>query len=265
MRHFLIIGLAASGMMLSSCSPVSLAAGAGVAAGTAAVQEGGLGRAASDVRIQTVINDLWFRHDLEMFRKLDLTVSQGRVLITGVVQDPQHRVEAVRLAWQAAGVVHVINEIKIANSDGIVGYAKDAWVSARIRAALIMAKDIESINYSVDTVQGSVYLMGFAQDQAELNRVIQISRTIENVKQVVSYVKLVGTPEQASSGPPGGGNPNQNNGSYNQGGFDQGYDQGYNQGGYDSGITSEAAPVAPVSSTEATGEPIEWNQKSVYD
>ena len=68
-----------------------------------------------------------------MFTKLDLTVNQGRVLITGVVQDPKHRVEAVRLAWQPTGVVQVINEVKVADSEGIIGFAKDAWISGRIR------------------------------------------------------------------------------------------------------------------------------------
>ncbi len=178
---------------LSSCTAVAV--GSGVAVGTAAVQEGGVSRAASDARIQADINQRWFSHSIDMFRKLDLTINQGRVLITGVVQDPQHRVEAVRMAWQPVGVVQVINEIKVADSEGIVGYAKDAWISGRIRTSLILDKDVESINYSVDTVQGNVYLMGFAQDQGELNHVINVTRTIGGVKRVVSYVKLAGTPE----------------------------------------------------------------------
>ena len=178
---------------LSSCTAVAV--GSGVAVGTAAVQEGGISRAASDARIQADINQRWFTHSVDMFRKLDLTINQGRVLITGVVQDPQHRVEAVRMAWQPVGVVQVINEIKVADSEGVVGYAKDAWISGRIRTSLILDKDVESINYSVDTVQGNVYLMGFAQDQGELNHVISITRTIGGVKRVVSYVKLAGTPE----------------------------------------------------------------------
>ena len=161
---------------LSSCT--SLALGTGVFLGTASVQEGGLSRAASDARIQAEINQRWFSYNVDMFTKLDMTVNQGRVLLTGVVQDPQHRVEAVRLAWQPAGVVQVINEIKVADSEGIVGYAKDAWISGRIRAALILDRDVESINYSIDTVQGSVYLMGFAQDQGELNHVVGIARTV---------------------------------------------------------------------------------------
>tara|TARA_R110002095_G_scaffold210027_3_gene196979 strand:+ start:2469 stop:3206 length:738 start_codon:yes stop_codon:yes gene_type:complete len=219
---------------LSSCT--SLALGTGVFLGTASVQEGGLSRAASDARIQAEINQRWFSYNVDMFTKLDMTVNQGRVLLTGVVQDPQHRVEAVRLAWQPAGVVQVINEIKVADSEGIVGYAKDAWISGRIRAALILDRDVESINYSIDTVQGSVYLMGFAQDQGELNHVVGIARTVGGVKRVVSYVKLVGTPETREGA--------------------QNYQPAFDNTAGNGAVGGAAG--------DAQGDPITWDTESVY-
>ncbi len=242
MKKYKALFLIGSGLVISSCSMAGIAGMAGVAVGTAAVQEGGLSSAASDARIQIAINDLWFRHDVNMFAKLDLTINQGRVLITGVVQNPEHRVEAVRLAWQPKGVVQVINEIKVANSEGIVGFAKDAWITTRLRTALILDKEVESINYSIDTVQGVVYLMGFAQNQQELNHVMDIARRIENVKQVVSYVKLVGEPvvsgykRQAVSGVHEASSF-QNNGQVNS-----------DQKNIDDNL----------------GDPIDWSQESVY-
>ncbi len=175
-------------LMLNGC--VWVAAGVGARAGVSAAQEGGIARTAKDARIQAEINDLWFKYDVATFAKLDLTVNSGRVLITGVVQDPDHRVEAVRLAWQPVGVTQVINEIKIADSTGIKGYAKDTWITTRLRALIVFNKEIQSINYSIDTVQGTVYLMGFAQSQEELDNVIETARTISGVSQVVSYVKV---------------------------------------------------------------------------
>ncbi len=228
---------------LSSCT--SLAVGTGVAIGTAAVQEGGLSRAASDARIQADINQRWFAHDVNMFAKLDLTVNQGRVLITGVVQDPQHRIDAVRLAWQPVGVVQVINEIKVADSEGIVGFAKDAWISGRIRAALIIDRDVESINYSIDTVQGSVYLMGFAQNQGELNHVIGIARKVGGVKRVVSYVKLVGTPET-------------HEGAQN---YQPRFDNTIQNA---NGEPVNQQPIQGGMQGQANGDPITWNTESVY-
>ena len=186
--------------LMQGCAAVGVATGVGATAGVAAAQEGGISRAASDAVIQTKINDLWFRHDVEMFTKLDMTINNGRVLLTGVVQNPEHRVEAVRLAWQPEGVKQVINEITVADSDGITGYARDAWITSRLRTALIFDKNVLSVNYSIDTVKRVVYLMGYAQDQAELNRVMEIARTMRDVKQVVSYVKLVGEPENEGAG-----------------------------------------------------------------
>lgn len=184
---------------LAGCSLAGTAIGAGATAGVAASQEGGLRRAWTDAKIQTQINDLWFRYDVDMFRKLDMTVNQGRVLLTGVVQKPEHRVEAVRLAWQPADVKQVINEIRVADSESLFGYARDAWIAARLRTALTLDRNITSINYNIDTVAGIIYLLGVAQNQVELNRVIEIARTIPDVKQVISYVKLA---QDSQTAPP---------------------------------------------------------------
>lgn len=257
MNKSAILSLSLTVVALAACAPVGIATGVGATVGAAAVQEGGLSRAASDANIQAKINDLWFRHDVKMFAKLDMTVNQGRVLITGVVQNPQHRVDAVRLAWQPEGVVQVINEIKVADSEGIVGYAKDAWISTRLRTAIMVDKNVQSINYTIDTVQGTVYLMGVAQNQQELNRVIEHARTIENVRQVVSYVKLAGVPVAQEvgtmqQGRPGsasnGWQPTNGNGQAGSGG-------GYGQLSADEVSAQGGAPVAPV----ATGEPLDWN------
>ena len=173
---------------------LGLATGVGASAGVAASKEGGLSQAAEDFRIQTEINNLWFRYDVDTFSKLDLTVTQGRVLVIGVVQNPEARVEAVRLAWQPKGVTQVINEVQVAESGGITGFARDTWITTRLRGQLTFDKQVESINYSIDTVKGVVYLMGTAQTQQELDHVIGIARTVPDVKRVVSYVRIAGTP-----------------------------------------------------------------------
>lgn len=191
---FLTLSVSCSALLtLSACSlPVSLATGAAATTGIAAAQEGGISRAVSDVSIKAHLNDLWLKKDLDMFSKLSSTVENGRVLITGVVQQPEHRVEAVRLAWQVPGVKQVINEIRVADSEGITGYVRDSWISTRLRTALTFDKNVQSINYSIDTVQGVIYLMGYAQNEEEHHHVTEIARRISGVKQVVSYVKLVG-------------------------------------------------------------------------
>lgn len=194
-RLFSLALVGTSLIALSACTPVGLAAGAAATTGIAAAQEGGINRAVSDSWIKAQINHAWLQYDVDTFAKLGTTVKQGRVLITGVVQNPEARVEAVRLVWQVEGVKQVINEIRVANSEGVKGFVTDNWISSRLRTAILFDKQVQSINYTIDTVQGVVYLMGFAQNQTELNRVIETARTISGVKQVVSYVKLVGDQE----------------------------------------------------------------------
>ena len=188
-KILLLSSLVALPFALPGCT--ALGVGAGAVVGASAAQEGGLSRAMKDARIQAEINDLWFKYSTEAFGQLDMTVNNGRVLITGIVQNPDYRVEAVRLAWKPEGVTQVINEIRVAESEGIKGFARDTWITTRLRAALVFDSDIQSLNYSIDTVQGTVYLMGVANDQAELDKAVSIARTIPDVQQVVSYVKIL--------------------------------------------------------------------------
>lgn len=194
MKRILFLVVALSGFLVSSCTPIGMAAGAGATLGIAAAREGGVSGTASDVRIKALISEKWFRYDLETFSKLNVTVDQGRVLITGVVQSPEDRVEAVRLAWQVEGVREVMNEIRLADSEGVQGYVRDTWITTRLRTTITFDSEVHSINYSIETVQGTVYLMGVAQSRAELDRVIELARTIPHVKQVISYVKQTGEP-----------------------------------------------------------------------
>lgn len=189
-RAFLLF----SGLLILTvgCTPIGIATGAGAALGVAAAQDGGIRGAADDVRIKALVSDRWFRYDLDTFAKLSLNVNQGRVLITGVVQDPEDRVEAVRLAWQVEGVTQVINEIRLADGEGLPGYVRDKWISTRLRTEMTFDADIRSINYSIETVQGTVYLMGVARNQAELDAVLSLARSIPEVKEVISYVRMVG-------------------------------------------------------------------------
>lgn len=247
MKHtytFLLLGAFA----FSGCTPIGMATGAGATFGVAAAQEGGLSRATSDLRIQAEINDLWLRSNFSSFLKLDMTVNNGRVLVTGVVQDPEERVEAIRLAWQPKGVTQVINEIQVAESGGIVGFARDSWISTRLRTSLTLDRDVQSINYTIDTVKGVVYLIGVAQNQAELNRVIEKARTIPDVKRVVSYVKLAGQDDPVSASVDGASSSGADSGysSSSQGtssyepqplndgdmGYSSGYDNSYDSGNY---------------------------------
>jgi osmotically-inducible protein OsmY len=184
------IGILATVALLSGCDPVSLAVGAGASLGVASAQEGGVRGAITDDAIQLKIADFYVKKDFTMFRKLNVTVKEGRVLITGSVPNPDMRVEAVRLAWQADGVRQVLNEISVDDGAGIKSAVVDGWITSNIKAKLMIDKYVESINYNIDTVNGNVYVMGVAQSQKELTRVMDYARNASHVHNVVSYVRL---------------------------------------------------------------------------
>jgi osmotically-inducible protein OsmY len=191
----LLAGLAAS---LSGC--VTLVVGGAATAGVAASEDRGLGGALTDTRIRTDINGKWLSVSMDMLQKVDLTVSEGRVHLTGTVPTADMRLQAVKLVWQVEGVRQVIDDIEVGEDKGGVGdYARDVWISTRLRTDILFDRNIESVNYSVETVDGVVYLMGVAQNQAELDRVTEYARNLRYVKRVVSYARMKGQPVPAAT------------------------------------------------------------------
>ncbi len=193
-RFAAVLALAALGGMLQGC--VGMVAGAAATSATAASQERGLGGAISDTEIRANINRQLFDHDIKLMNDVGLSVVEGRVLLTGTVASQQARLDAVRLAWQARGVREVINELKIGNEGGITSYARDTLISTRLKTEMLFDKEIQAINYSIETVEGVVYLMGIAQNAAELDRVTNRARNLSYVRKVVSYVRLKDDPRR---------------------------------------------------------------------
>ncbi|MSP83843.1 MAG: BON domain-containing protein [Alphaproteobacteria bacterium] len=187
MPMLLLAALAGAG-----CSPVGVAVGAGATAGIAVAQERSVGDAISDLSIKTELNALMIGRDPTLFSDVSLDVIEGRVLMTGDVKTPDDRVEAVKLAWQIEGVKEVINELQVTDRGGIANYLQDAWISTRLRSNLTFDREIAAINYNIETVNGVVYLIGIAQNQPELDRVLAHARTISHVEKVVSHVRLKG-------------------------------------------------------------------------
>jgi osmotically-inducible protein OsmY len=127
-----------------------------------------------------------------------ITVTEGRVVLTGSVELHQTRVDAVKLAWQTAGVRAVADEIQVSQEAGFGSATKDAWIAKKLRTQLMFNGDVKNINYTIDVVNGVVYLMGIAQDQAELNRVVALARDTADVKKVVNHVMLKTDPRRNS-------------------------------------------------------------------
>ncbi len=188
-----VIVLTLTMLILSACQG-ALFAGIPVV-GHKVVQERSIGNAVDDNIIFAEVKSNYAQTDIDnLFTNVSVEVHEGRVLLTGTVKDPQHRIDAVRQAWLVKGVKEVINEIQVTDRSSIKDYAQDIWISTQVRGKFILNKHISSINYTADTVNGIVYLMGVAQDAEELDTATYIAGTIRGVKKVISHVRLKDDP-----------------------------------------------------------------------
>ena len=191
-KVWLLLGLVAAAGGLGGCTGAVL--GVGAAGGVAVAQERSVGAAIDDKTIQLQINADLLRQDEALFRQVDVEAVEGRVVLTGAVATPEKRLQATRIAWQASGVKEVANELQVTDRGGVVNYAKDAWITTQLRTKILTDTEIFDINYTVETVNGVVYLLGIAKTQAELDRVTGHARTIRGVAKVVSHVRLKADP-----------------------------------------------------------------------
>ena len=144
----------------------------------------------ADTIILAQLKNEYFTNNENIFFNVGVDVLEGRVMLTGSVEQIDERIEATKLAWGIDGVNEVINEIQISNDEDILDYADDLVMKTKINAKLLLEKNILSLNYSIEVVNGVVYLIGIAQNQKELDAVIEISKKTYGVTSVISYVRL---------------------------------------------------------------------------
>ncbi len=176
------------GLSLSGC--VGAVAGVGAAAVAAGNTEKGLGTSISDGVIRVKLADRFLQADASLFTNVSVSVNDGAVLLTGAVEQPEHKVEATQLAWQTRGVIEVINEIEVSDKSSIKDIAKDLAAAAQLRAKLIAEQGVSSINFSVDVVNGTVFLTGIASSEEEMNTVVALARELRFATNVVNYIRI---------------------------------------------------------------------------
>jgi len=184
----LILGLP---IVLGGC-PAAIVGGLAAAggAGYTANQERGAGGSVDDFAIKTNIQNAWLKTNPLMQRDLTVTVYEGRTLLTGMAPNPEFKAQAKEVAGRVPGVKAVYDEIEIAPPESAWDSAKDTWISSRVRTELAFTPNIRSVNYTVETTNKSVYLIGSARSQAELDIATSAARTTPDVKRVVSYVEI---------------------------------------------------------------------------
>lgn len=186
-RHALLAAL--TPLLLTGC--VTTAVSAGTEAGISLAEERSLGRKMDDMTIYSDINRMFLNEKTnELFSDVTIDVRHARVLLTGNVDTEAQAQRAVELAWKARGVQEVLNEIIVNPNATLIDSASDNLVKKNLEARLLVTKDVWVINYSINIVNGTAYLLGRVHDQGELNRVLNVARTTKGVKRVVNYLQM---------------------------------------------------------------------------
>jgi len=190
----LILALCLAVPLLGACTPVGVVVGAGAAGGAMALEERGFTASARDKVTSATIEKGMIDSSFSLFRNVGVTVIEDRVYLTGVVETQDQRIEATRIAWTAQRVRDVVNEIEVGARGDLIDAGRDQAIETRLTAALTFDGGVSAVNYSAEAVNGTVYLFGIAQSQAELDRVRALARTVPNVRRIVSHVVLKDDP-----------------------------------------------------------------------
>jgi len=191
MRYFICIFVLL--ISLNSCVGVLFGAGAAVG-GKVFSQDKTFGESISDTTIWTKIRTGFVREKVDgLLGSINIEVSEGRVLLTGFVDNSEDILKILKVVWEQDGVKEVINEINVKNKENdpnVFDYAKDSWTTSQIKTKLLFASEVRSANYSIETVNSVVYIFGIAKDEAELERVKNIASEASGVKKVMSYARV---------------------------------------------------------------------------
>jgi osmotically-inducible protein OsmY len=203
---FGIVVILALPFALGGC-PAAIVGGLAAAGGTgyAANQERGVGGSVDDFSIKTNIQSAWIQANPAMQADLNVTVYEGRTLLTGMAPTPEVKAQAKDIASRVPGVRAVYDEVEVGPPEGAWKGTQDAWITSRLRTELVFNSSIRSVNYTIETVNKSVYLIGSARSQAELDMATTMARNTPDVKRVVSFVDIrpgVPVAAQAASPPP---------------------------------------------------------------
>lgn len=180
-------------VFLTVAVPISLSGCVGVAFDP---QERPFSKAIDDFNTRTELNARLLGEDPEMFTNVSTSVIEGRVHLSGNVLNDEQRRKATELAWSTPNVTEVVNDIEVTDRTGLVDAARDRWISTKVRARILSDTSIHDVNYTIDTQNRVVFILGIAQNRGELDRVVAHARGVDGVDRVVNYAVLKNDPRR---------------------------------------------------------------------
>ena len=180
--YILILGL-------SGCVGVSSSGifGTGV---SVALDPRSVGTQIDDSIMQKSLSARIILFDKKFLFSVNSKVLDGRIFLTGKVDDPEEKLKLTKMAWETDGVRSVRNDIKVKEEFNFKQSAKDILITSQLRTALILNKNIKATNYQIDTYKKKIYIYGIAQNYDEKDLVISEAEEILDVVSVIASITL---------------------------------------------------------------------------
>ena len=177
-------------LFLSGCAGVSSKGifGTGV---SVALDPRSVGTQIDDSIMQKNLSARILLMDKKYFLSIKSKVLDGRIFLTGKVDNPEEKLKITKLAWETEGVRSVRNDIKIKEKFNFQQSAKDLLITSQLRTALIINKQIKATNYQIDTYKKRIYIYGIALTSDEKSLVVQEAKEILDVEDVIASILLV--------------------------------------------------------------------------
>ncbi len=177
-------------LFLSGCVGVSSKGifGTGV---SVALDPRSLGTQIDDSIMQKNLSTRLALNEKSYLISVNVKVIDGRIFITGKVNDPEEKLKITKFAWETKGVRSVKNDIRIKEEFNFSQSAKDLLITAQLRTAIIFNKEIKASNYQIDTYKKKIYIYGIALTSDERKKVINEAKEILDVENVIASILLV--------------------------------------------------------------------------
>jgi osmotically-inducible protein OsmY len=177
-------------IVVQGCSPVGILASGGATTMVIAEGDRSLGAVVDDATIKVQLSAKFLKSKNNIFLNINTTVADGRVLLTGIVENQEIRIDAVKSVWEVSGVKEVINEIEVGDKATLKEYTNDLWITAQVKSLSAQTVGFRVLSYNFETIKGKVYIAGISSRPKQLQEIISAIKTIKGVKEIVNYVTL---------------------------------------------------------------------------
>ncbi len=150
-----------------------------------------IGMQIDDTIMQKNLNARLALTDKKYFLSIQSEVIDGRIFLSGKVDEPEEKIKITKMAWETKGVRSVKNAISIKGQSNFKGTAKDILITSQLRSALIFNKKTKARNYTLETINKNIYIFGIAMDEEEKSEVINEANKIYDVENVIPSIYLV--------------------------------------------------------------------------